>query len=112
MARFKSAEPILAAAEHWKDQCLLGERSLFSDGHLWTRSNFQELQRAYVENLDDESGDSFLEKLERQLQPASPDAKCLWAEMTWVYHLIQDPGSMSRESKRQRIAGYLELVGA
>ena len=105
MARFKSAKPILAAAEHWKDQCLLGERSLFSDGHLWTRSNFQELQRAYVENLDDESGDSFLEKLERQLQPASPDAKCLWAEMTWVYHLIQDPGSMSRESKRQRIAG-------
>ena len=104
MARFKDAEPILDAAEHWKRRCLLGGRSLFTDRPLWTRSSFQELQRAYVENLD-ESGGSFLEKLERQLQPASPDAKCLWAEMTWVYHLIQDPGSMSRESKRRRIAG-------
>lgn len=104
MARFKSAKPILAAAEHWKDQCLLGERSLFSDGHLWTRPNFQELQRVYVENLDYESGASFLEKLERQLQTASPDAKCLWAEITWVYHLIQDPRSMSRERKRRQIA--------
>ena len=105
MARFKDAEPILAAAEHWKHRCLLGGRSLFTDRSLWTRSNFQELRSVYVENLDDASGDSFLEKLERQLQPASPDAKCLWAEMTWVYHLIRHPGSMGADSKRRRIAG-------
>lgn len=103
MARFKDAEPILAAAEHWKVQCLLGGHSLFTDRPLWTRPNLQELQRAYVENPDEGSG-SFLEKLEHQLQAASPDAKCLWAEMTWVYHLIQVPASMSRGSKRRRIA--------
>ena len=104
MARYKDAEPILTAAEHWKDRCLLGGQSLFTDRPLWTRSNFQELQRAYVENPDEGSG-SFLEKLEHQLQAASPDAKCLWAEMTWVYHLIQVRSSMSRKSKRRRIAG-------
>ena len=104
MARFKDAEPILGAVEHWKLRCLLGERSLFTDRALWTRSNFQELQSAYVEKLDDASGDSFLVKLERQLQSASPDAKCLWAEMTWVYHLIRSPGSMGADSKRRRIA--------
>ena len=104
MARFKDAEPILAAAEHWKHRCLIGGRSLFTDRSLWTRSNFEELQTAYVEKLDDTSGDTFLVKLERQLQSASPDAKCLWAEMTWVYHLIRSPGSMGADSKRRRIA--------
>jgi len=104
LARFKDAEPILAAAERWKNRSLLGGRSLFTDRSLWTRSNFLELHSVYVENLDDVSRDSFLVKLERQLQPASADAKCLWAEMTWVYHLIRSPGSMGAESKRRRIA--------
>ncbi len=109
MARFKDAEPILAAAERWKRRCLLDARSLFTDRSLWTRSNFQELQSVYVENLDDESQGSFLEKLERQLQPASPDAKCLWAEMYWVYRLIQ--GSMKSSKKRAVIIQVWEWSG-
>ena len=111
MARFKDAEPILGAAEHWKLRCLLGERSLFTDRALWTRSNFQELQSVYVENLDDLSKDSFQQKLERQLQPASPDAKCLWAEMTWIYRLIQHSGSMGSSRKRATIMQVWEWSG-
>ncbi|MDE0072908.1 MAG: AAA family ATPase [Gammaproteobacteria bacterium] len=112
MARFKDAEPILAAVERWKHRCLLGGRSLFTDRALWTRSNFQELQSVYVENLDDTSGgDSFVEKLERQLQSASPDAKCLWAEMTWVYRLIQASGSMGSSRKRATIIQVWEWSG-
>ncbi len=103
MGRFKRAEPILVAAEHWKRRCLLGERSLFTDRSLWTRSNFQELQEVYVEKLDDQSSDSFLVKLKRQLEPSSPDAKCLWAELTWVYRLIQNRQSMRPANKRARI---------
>jgi len=102
LARFKDAEPILAAGERWKHQCLLRGDSLFTDDSLWTRSNFQELHAVFVENLEHLSEGSFLEKLERQLRPASSDAKCLWAEMTWVYHLIQSP--MGPETKRRRIA--------
>ena len=62
MARFKAAEPILAAAEHWKQRCLLSEGSLFTDRSLWTRSNFRELQAEYVDRLDDLSSDSFVVK--------------------------------------------------
>ncbi len=98
----KDAESILAAAEHWKRRCLIGERSVFTDRSLWTRSNFQELQIAYVENLDNQSSGSFMEKLGHQLKLASPDAKCLWAEMTWMYRLIQ--GSWSPQTKRKQIA--------
>ena len=111
MARFKDAEPILAATERWKNRCLLGGRSVFTDRSLWTRSNFEELQSVYVENLDDLSKDSFQTKLERQLKPASRDAKCLWAEMTWVYRLIQASGSMGSSRKRATIIQVWEWSG-
>ena len=103
LSRLKAAEHILTAAEQWKHRCLLGERSLFTDRRLWTRENFEELEALFVENPD-QSDVSFLVKLERQLAPGSPDAKCLWAEMTWVYRLIQGRWSMGSETKRNRIA--------
>ena len=103
MARLKRHKQILAAAEFWKDRCLLGERSLFTNRPLWIRPNFQELHSLFVENPD-ESKDSFLVKLQRQLSPGSPDAKCLWAEMAWVYLLIQDRKSMGPAKKRGRIS--------
>lgn len=102
MSRFKGSERILAAAEHWKRRCLLEERSVFSDRALWTRGNFDELQRLFVENPDD-TKDHFLVKLQRQLEPGSPDAKCLWAEMSWVYRLIEVRGSMTAATKRGQI---------
>ena len=39
--------------------------------------------------------------LQDRLKSASPDAKCLWAEMTWMYRLIQK--SMGPEAKRKQI---------
>ena len=102
MARFKDAERILAAAEHWKDRCLLGEGSLFTEWSLWTHDNFENLRRLYVERLDT-SGDSFRTKLRRQLRPGSGDVKCLWAEMTWLYYLIAARRAMAPGTKLQRI---------
>ena len=103
MARFKDAQPILAAAEHWKDRCLLGEGSLFTEWSLWTHENFEELRRLYVEQLDDTSGDSFRIKLERQLLPGPKEVKCLWAEMTWLYVLIVSRRAMALGTKLERI---------
>ena len=103
MARFDDAETILKAAAVWKQRCLIGEGSLFTDRPLWTRSNFQELRALYVEKLDDGSTDSFMVKLGRQLASGSADAKCLWAEMDWVYRLIAHQGSVKPSTKRQRI---------
>ena len=96
MPRFKEHEQVLAAAQRWKDRCLLGERSLFTDRPLWTRARFQELLPLFAENLDD--------LYERVLALDSPDAKCLWAEITWLYHLIEHTGSKGPETKKRRIA--------
>lgn len=81
MARLKIAATILDAAEKWKQRCLLEGGSLFSDERLWTREYFGELQTYFVDRPD-EGSDSFEEKLRRQLDPSSPQAKRLWAEMT------------------------------
>ena len=111
MSRFKEAETLLAAANEWKQRCLLDGGSLFTERALWTRSNFDELRTLYVENLEDESAASFLTKLERQLRPGSPDAKCLWAEMMWVYLLIVRPSGMAPGTKRSGMAEIWEWSG-
>ncbi|MCZ0943402.1 MAG: AAA family ATPase [Gammaproteobacteria bacterium] len=103
MSRAKEFEEVLNAAEVWKQRCLLGAGSLFTDQALWTRKNFDELYKLYVDNPDESEG-KFLEKLKRQLDPGSPDAKCLWAEMAWVYQLTQGPESLKPATKRDRIA--------
>ena len=56
MARLAEAAPILEAAEQWKNDCLLGGGSVFSDKSLWTRPNFEALNRFYVNNLDEGEG--------------------------------------------------------
>ncbi|MDE0333201.1 MAG: AAA family ATPase [Nitrospinae bacterium] len=109
MARLKIAATILAAAEKWKQRCLLEDGSLFSEQRLWTRENFGELQTCFVERPD-EGSDSFAEKLRRQLDPAPPEAKRLWAEMTWVYYLIAS--SVKRVTKLDRIRTVWEWSGA
>ena len=87
MSRFAGAERILKAAEVWKERCLLGQGSLFTDRKLWTRERFEELKKLFVDHpLTDKR--PFIEKLEEQLGPGTPDAKRLWAEMTWVANLI------------------------
>ena len=109
MSRLKEAEPILQAAEQWKLQCLLGGGSIFSTEQLWTPGNFDALNHYYVERLD-EGEDRFEVKLKRQLAPAPPESKRLWAEMTWVYLLF--PLKMTTEKKRDRIAAFWGWSGA
>ena len=103
LSRKEDYNRILDAAEYWKRPCLLDERSLLSaDWSLWTLENFKELYTLYVEKPD-ESDDPFVEKLRRQLQPGSANAKCLWAEMTWVYRLIVHRQAMKPATKLEAI---------
>ena len=88
MSRSTEAERILTAAEIWKEQCLLGQGSLFSERGLWTRERFEELDRVYMQATKPEGTRDFMEALEQLLEPASEDAKCLFAEMAWVVYLI------------------------
>ena len=90
LSRLKAAESILAAAEHWKKRCLLGEKSLFTEQFLWIRENFAELRRLYVDRPSDDREKLFLWKLEPQLGPDSRQVACLWAEMDWLYSPHRD----------------------
>lgn len=87
MSRPERAALILDAAEQWKQRCLLDGGSVFTDERLWMREYFGQLHTHFVERPDTGT-DSFEEMLRRQLEPASPEAKRLWAEMTWLYYLI------------------------
>lgn len=110
MARLKSADPILQAAEHWRDRCLIGNRSVFSEQALWTEKSLNELDRYFVQNPQAGEGD-FFSKLETQLEPASPETKKLAAEMLWVMYLIVWKGAMSGETKRYQIRKVWEWSG-
>ena len=113
MSRSKSAADIniLDAAEKWKQQCLLDGGSLFSEESLWTRGNFEQLRIHFVQNPDEGSG-NFYEKLAQQLEHAPPEAKRLWAEMTWVLFLIVYRGVLKPETKRAQIRQVWEWSGS
>lgn len=113
MSRSKSAADIniLDATEKWKQQCLLDGGSLFSEESLWTRGNFEQLHTHFVQNPDEGSG-KFYEKLAQQLEHAPPEAKRLWAEMTWVLFLIVYRGVLKPETKRDQIRQVWEWSGS
>ena len=110
MARFKDAELILRAAEHWKTQCLLDQKSLFTQRSLWTRENFEEFRQFYVDRPL-VGQESFLWKLEQQLAPGSKRIACLWAEMDWLYRLIVSRAAQGPEKKRDSIRHIWQWSG-
>ena len=105
MSRLTIAAAILDAAQRWKQQCLVEGRSLFCGERLWTSEYFGELQTYFVDRPDTGSG-TFDDKLRRQLEPTTPQAKRLWAEMSWVYFLISD--HLRGTTKRDKIRAVWE----
>ena len=105
----QQATAILDAAEQWKQRCLLDGGSLFTDERLWTRDHFEQLRIHVVENAGAGS-DRFWERLRRLLDPAPPEAKRLWAEMTWAFYLIAS--EIPPEEKHDHIARVWEWSGS
>ena len=108
MSRLQDATAILDAAEKWKRQCLINGGSLFADERLWTEANFGELKTYFLERPDTGTG-TFEEKLRIQLEPVPPEARRLWAEMTWLYYLIVI--NVTRITKLDRIRTVWEWSG-
>jgi len=92
--------PIFEAATHWKNACLLSQKSAFGTEALWVSENIEALVRSYVDRPDLGAG-AFLEKLEQQLSAVPIGAKKLAAEMMWVLYL--SPDSMGVGHKREVI---------
>lgn len=111
MSRFcgnKDSEAVLKASEIWKKDSLLKGESVFGFGKIWTPKIIEELITHYVDNLDYGSG-NFLEKLEKQLEPASDEAKILCAEILWVMLLC--PSNIGPAKKRDNIEIILSWAG-
>jgi hypothetical protein len=104
----KNSEAILLAAEIWKKDSLLNGESVFGFGKIWTPENIEQLITHYVDNLDYGSG-NFLEKLEKQLEPASQGAKILCAEILWVMLLC--PSNIGPAKKRDNVEVILSWAG-
>ena len=80
-------EEVYAAADVWKERCLLNDGALFSDAKIWTASNLRTLQDLVIFNAD-WGADSFRNKLFRQLNGASPATIQLAAELMWLIYLF------------------------
>jgi 5-methylcytosine-specific restriction protein B len=92
---------LLAAAEKWRDQCLLKNGSIFGEEDVWGVDQFSELTERFIDNPD-LSRASFYEKLASQLEQASALTKHLAAEILWVLFLF--PTNLKVDTKRVSIS--------
>lgn len=99
---------VLEAAIHWRDDALLGGRSVFSSDPIWTTEALQALDTFFVQQPDEGKG-KFLEKLHKQLDEASSAAKRLAAEMMWLMYLC--PSSLTPEHKRRTVQAIWSWSG-
>ena len=94
---------LLAAAEAWRDTCLLEAGSLFTDASLWTPETMADLTaRLEVDPLEGEKA-TFYQKLERQLQGARREVVRLATEVLWVALLFVWNEDMRPQTKRDRL---------
>ena len=111
MARLPDAEAVLRVAKKWRDDCLLGNGSIFTSKSLWTLENARALEKHYSHNLDYGEGD-FFQKLEGQLANAPHTAIQLAAEILWVIYLIVSSRASSGGTKRHQIIDVFSWSGA
>jgi 5-methylcytosine-specific restriction enzyme B len=94
MARFvdpsRSRENIDRLVEQWKERCLLGDGSLlFEHRVVWSPANLQDFRDRFTGPAAIYgTGESFEEKLAKQLADASDDVRLLAAELLVVHFLF------------------------
>jgi len=104
----RDAKPCLDAADHWRQQALLSNGSVFSDTSLWQLAHLEALDRYFINQLDDGAG-NFFEKFECQLKPTTPEVKQLAAEMLWM--MLVYPSGLRPGKKRDNIANVWNWSG-
>ena len=95
---------IYGAVDKFKKRCLIDDGSVFTDEVLWTADGIAELVTHFVNNTKYGERDTFIGKFEKQLGPASNQAKRLAAEIYWFMQLCPIRRDMKPESKRKNIS--------
>ena len=101
-------DDLLHAAAAWRQRCLLGNASVFSDKNLWTHENIEQLKTLFVDNPIPGEG-LFVEKLCKQIGDAKPEISQLAAEAVWLLFLFVSKRSYRTNTKRARIAEVWRL---
>ena len=85
---YEGAEKVYDAAEAWVERALRTDDSLFTPGvPIWSSRWLRELRERFLDRPD-ESSNSFLEKLERQLEGSPSEVYQLMGEALYWYFLI------------------------
>ena len=82
-----SAQPMYAAARRWRDDALIGDRSLFDGRPIDGLAAARELERDFI-HQPDESARDFVAKIRDQLAGTSPDGVQVAGELLYVHTLI------------------------
>ena len=107
MAKVSDSESVYAAAQRWVEDALLRDGSLFTPSRsIWTPDVINDFYERFV-GQPDESKDSFMAKLERQLGGAGTATVQLAAEILYVHYLIAHRDTIGGDTKRDRIRQVL-----
>ena len=96
--RKQDAIIIYQVAEEWRDNCLLGDGSIFFTGeNLWTKENFMNGIQKYWIDKKIQAKEDFWQKLNIQFQDAPDEIKKLMAEIIWFLKLA-DFGAITKNT--------------
>ncbi len=106
-----NSESVVEAGNVWRERCLRGSLSVFTEAPLWTAANFEGFRTAFVEHplLGPEA---FMDKLVQQLQPADAPVKQLASESLWLLYLFVSSDQFGEKLKRERIEKIWGLSGS
>ena len=98
---------ILNTLKEWRNNCLLKDGSVFTQKNLWTKDNFNALERRFGENPIAGNGKLY-KQLRIQLKGAPVGVVQLASEVLWLLHLYAYK-KITVETKKQRIIELWEL---
>ncbi len=111
-SRRTGVDKVYEAASKWVDSALRTDGSLFTPGKpIWSSQWLGGLRKRFL-NHPDESGDKFLEKLERQLADSPSEVYQLMGEALYVHFLIVSIRTIGGEKKKEQINTVLEWMSA
>ena len=96
----RDSKATLEAAEHWRQNGLLNDGSIFGEKSLWKLEYLKALDQYFIRQPDEGKRD-FFKKLDTQLTPTGPEVKQVASEILWVMFLCQS--NISQIVKREGI---------
>lgn len=100
---YHEKEAIYGTAEKWKNNCLLDDKSLIWESEsIWTNNNISRFRSIFIDSPD-ESGESFDNKLKKQLNNESEDVHKFVIELLFIYYMYPVRQSISYETKIQKL---------